>query len=559
MDIKGAKKQTKTEKTSLLGHFKAIIELAKHHAFGEATLEAARPHLRVVRRKLALSGVEAVFFAHFLNADNTAGISDIARMLGCEKIDILQYKDAIDSLEKKKLIRRSVLYVSRGERSIGYRVPMEVIDAIGVGKAFVPASHRNISTDELFDVLEKLMQQYAREELSFDLFIDEIHSIIENNQHLQFCHAIKSFEFSPYELLILLLFCNVHINKGVTELTLQHISDQYHDCEFIKREKNRLKDGSHKLIDLELIENSNVNGFGEKELFHLTNKAKDMLLSEVKTESKSKKHRNWIIHADSIPQKHLAFNTKEKLEIDRLRNALTQKNFLAIRERLGKNNMRSGFCCLLSGPPGTGKTETVYQIARETGRDLIMVDISQTKSMWFGESEKRIKSIFDKYRSCIESDEITPILLFNEADGVFGKRKDTGMSGPAQTENAIQNIILQELENLNGIMIATTNLTGNLDKAFERRFLFKIQFEKPESSVRAEIWQTMIPSLSSEEALHIAERFDFSGGQIENVARKQTIESVLSGTETSFDDLMGFCKDEPLESQVYGKIGFSSS
>jgi SpoVK/Ycf46/Vps4 family AAA+-type ATPase len=221
--------------------------------------------------------------------------------------------------------------------------------------------------------------------------------------------------------------------------------------------------------------------------------------------------------------------------------------------------MRGGFCCLLSGPPGTGKTETVYQLARETGRDLIMVDISQTKSMWFGESEKRIKSIFDKYRSCVENDDITPILLFNEADAVLGKRKDTGMGGPAQTENAIQNIILQELENLNGIMIATTNLTGNLDKAFERRFLFKIQFEKPGTNVRAEIWQNMIPALSGEEALHIAERFDFSGGQIENVARKRTIESVLSGAETDFDDLIEFCKEESLESRMYGKIGFSVS
>jgi hypothetical protein len=79
------------------------------------------------------------------------------------------------------------------------------------------------------------------------------------------------------------------------------------------------------------------------------------------------------------------------------------------------------------------------------------------------------------------------------------------------------------------------------------------------AGISAEIWQTMIPSLSSEEALHIAERFDFSGGQIENVARKQIIESILSDTKTDFDDLMGFCKDEPLESRLYGKIGFSSS
>lgn len=80
-----------------------------------------------------------------------------------------------------------------------------------------------------------------------------------------------------------------------------------------------------------------------------------------------------------------------------------------------------------------------------------------------------------------------PVLLFNEADAIISKRKDVGRSNVAQTENAMQNIILEELENFEGIFIATTNLVSHLITAFERRFLFKIEFRKPELPVKIEL------------------------------------------------------------------------
>ncbi|MCL2193404.1 MAG: ATP-binding protein [Treponema sp.] len=110
------------------------------------------------------------------------------------------------------------------------------------------------------------------------------------------------------------------------------------------------------------------------------------------------------------------------------------------------------FTILFQGLPRTGKTETAYQIARLTGCDICLVDISETKSKWFGESEKRRKSIFDGYKNMIKTCKSTSILLFNEAVAVLGKRQELGETrrGPAQTENAMQNIILHEMENLHG-------------------------------------------------------------------------------------------------------------
>jgi SpoVK/Ycf46/Vps4 family AAA+-type ATPase len=159
--------------------------------------------------------------------------------------------------------------------------------------------------------------------------------------------------------------------------------------------------------------------------------------------------------------------------------------------------MAEGITVLMHGKPGTGKTETVMQLAKATGRNIYRVDISKLKSMWFGESQKKIKKLFLDYYEYAEKQTTTPILLFNEADGVINKRKDSNSSAVAQTENEIQNIILQEMEEFKGILIATTNLTDNIDTAFERRFLFKLELTVPTPSTRYEIYRSLLPNLNA--------------------------------------------------------------
>ena len=124
-------------------------------------------------------------------------------------------------------------------------------------------------------------------------------------------------------------------------------------------------------------------------------------------------------------------------------------------------------------------------------------------------------------------------------------------------KNTIQNIFLEELENFDGILIATTNLVGNMDKAFERRFLFKVEINKPETSVKANIWKEKLPDLKNDEVLRLASNFDFSGGQIENIARKKEIEEILQGKEIAIEEIFNFCKSELFE-KTNTKIGFIS-
>ena len=259
---------------------------------------------------------------------------------------------------------------------------------------------------------------------------------------------------------------------------------------------------------------------------------------------------------EKIVDRKLFFAADTQSQLDLLEKSLEESKYDTLRKRLEEKGMQRGIAALLYGPPGTGKTESVMQIAKATGRAIYHVDISSTKSCWFGESEKLIKAVFKNYEDICEHSELRPILLFNEADGIFSKRKDSDSSNVAQTENTIQNIILEEMERLDGILIATTNMADNLDGAFERRFLFKIRFEKPVLEARKSIWLSKMSSLSDEDAKTLAATFAFSGGEIDNIVPKAAIMEVLDGEEPCIQDIEQLCREEKLHGKN-ARIGFS--
>ena len=218
--------------------------------------------------------------------------------------------------------------------------------------------------------------------------------------------------------------------------------------------------------------------------------------------------------------------------------------------------MVQGINTILYGAPGTGKTEFCYQIARSTERDVFKVDLSQIRDMFFGESEKRVKGIFANYKKLLLKSEIAPILLINECDGLFSRRLSTTLRSTDQTQNTIQNILLEELEKFQGILLATSNLVENLDSALERRFLFKIEFQKPSPEVKMKIWKSKLNWIDDSFAAELAEKFDLSGGQIDNVVRKIIMQEVLTAKLPTTDEIIDFCFAEIIFKKTMNKIGY---
>jgi DNA polymerase III delta prime subunit len=321
-----------------------------------------------------------------------------------------------------------------------------------------------------------------------------------------------------------------------------------------RRQVRALKRGDSVLIKKGLFQLMDDDGRAHSDALILTSYVCEELLQDMGIVNPIKKD-NFLTSHSEIVAKELFYNPKEERSLSQLRLMLAPEQFDNICNRLDKKGMRKGFACLFYGAPGTGKTETVLQLARQTGRDIMQVNISEINSKWVGESEKNIKALFDRYRRLVKDRECAPILFFNEADAIFGKRMENVESSAAQMLNSLQNIILQEMETLDGVMICTTNLHGNLDPAFERRFLYKIELEKPGEEVRSKIWRTMMKGLSDEEYAILARQYSFSGGQIENVVRKSTVDYILSGTKPTLEDISKFCDEENFKSKIR-KVGF---
>lgn len=545
--------------------FEHLLQIGEVHeksgGVPEAVFEAAKPSVNFVCDKLELTAIQAVLFADLLCAYEGDAVSmrKIAEAMHCKPVEVYKYLDEFVELERKNL----VLYQQESRRrfhdsGLSFEIPLETLNDIQKGNRPKNLWTEKVSPDEFLERVEKLCSDRLTDTESYDQTLKKFGLLMESNRHLDIVGMLASYGLSKENELLLLRFCLNCICADEDEMEISAIENFYQHRMNCRRSRFELKAGKHVLQQKNLIAFANQNGFAQRESYCLTDKAKDDLLGDF-AETLGKKTIRNLIDVSSIPEKHLFYPTKTARSVRELSELLLEENWRRVRENLASKGLRTGFACLFSGGPGTGKTETARQIARATGRGIIQVDISDTKSMWFGESEKRIKAVFNRYRAAVKSSEMTPILLFNEADAVIGKRQELSEQrrGPGQTENAIQNIILQEMENLDGILIATTNLTQNMDKAFERRFLYKIAFEKPTLDARKSIWQTQIPELSEQDAEVLAEKFDFSGGQIENISRRRTVSLVLLGTPPSLEDLTAFCEEEQAVDNQAKRIGFA--
>jgi AAA+ superfamily predicted ATPase len=190
------------------------------------------------------------------------------------------------------------------------------------------------------------------------------------------------------------------------------------------------------------------------------------------------------------------------------------------------------------GAAGTGKTMTAMSLAKTLKRPILSFDCSKILSMYVGESEKNVRKIFDDFKELSKKAKVDPILLLNEADQFLSSRSEGAGSSADKMHNQMQNIFLEQIEKFEGILIATTNLLGNIDKAFSRRFNYKIEFKKPGKKQRLRLWQFMLPENADyEEGFDMAElaKHELTGGQI-NLIIKNTAYKVAVREESVFSN-----------------------
>lgn len=207
-----------------------------------------------------------------------------------------------------------------------------------------------------------------------------------------------------------------------------------------------------------------------------------------------------------------------------------------------------GVTALFSGPPGTGKTMVAALIARDLGLELYQVDLARVVSKWIGESERNLAKVFDAAEAG------HAILLFDEADALFGKRTEVRSSNDRYA-NLETNYLLQRLESFTGVCLLTSNHESNIDPAFQRRLSLHLRFELPDVEERARLWRTMLsttaPVAKDVDYDALARRYELSGGSIRNAALRAAF--FAAGKQTAIE-MRHIERAARLEYEGLGKI-----
>ena len=518
------------------------------------TTKKASSELRHLRQILGMNTMQVLILTAIIQKSARFRISadDIASFLGMEYLKFLTHDADLAFLRKAGYILI--------DKELHITVPKEVMKALTDNKAVVPEPTVGLSTGQILGRIKKLFSICEDDQMTTNELFDEVSLLIKDNPETSIAKACAKYIKGVCSDECVFFFALVwRYWFEEDDMVGWHNVDDYYDeiALDVLRTDSRL--GIMQLQSRKVIEFTGYDGVMTKDYFKIKDEIKEELFADLGGMRKEapKISASRKLEASGIGKKELFYNPIEGRQVAQLKDLMSEARFNEIRAKMMDKGLRTGFTCLFYGSPGTGKTETVYQIARESGRDLFIVDVAQIKSCWVGESEKNIKDVFDKYKATVKAGGTTPILLFNEADAIFGIRPEGAERAVDKMENSIQNIILQEMEDLNGILIATTNLTENLDKAFERRFLYKVKFSNPSADVKCQIWKAMMPELSEVDAHFLAEKFDFSGGQIENIVRKKAIQSILSGAEPAIEELLRYCCEEERGSgQERRRVGF---
>ena len=518
--------------------------------------EAAIAYLQ---ERLNLSRIQVLILTSVLyysakHSGRKCNMDDLANLLHMHPLRVLQLRDEFCVLDE-------LGYIVNCQNKDGWSLSMvgEALESLAMDIPFDP---QILKLESNFDFLCKA-NRFIKEGHRYDedgTIAKNINRLMKQNQHLALVQNLQNIkgEADMWFMLLMMTTLAIEEDSYVNARDLAQMLSERTVRIILKQ----IMDNKHPFAKQGYIELRNQAGQVQQGEWVLSQEGwLAMLDNQEEVESivpiEEDENINMLTSYKQLAQRPLYFSDKTEEQVQTLTNLLHEEQLSKVRQALKTHNMPLGFCCLFYGAPGTGKTELVQQLAIATQRDLFQVNIATLRDKYVGESEKQLKRIFDKYRSLVRTQEHAPILFFNEADAIFGNRMENTQRSVDKMENALQNIILQEMEVLDGIMICTTNLTSCLDKAFDRRFIYKVEFEKPTNQARKLIWQSMLSSLNDEQATELANRFDFSGGQIQNISRKQVINAIFSGKdELDYDQIKLDCQNESISRNSRGKVGF---
>lgn len=547
-------------KTTILQDIIKFAKEVKHCKLDKDIFSTKKDYAFRIDNYLQTSRFQTVLLVAIfeMNSDNNEpDISSLSKHLKCSTMELLAYKNEIEDLFARGFLKSTYLEIATQESWKGqYCIIHKVQDAVFLNKPINLAPPKPLSMVEICLEVEKQVDRRRRDEIN-TFRLHNSWSILQNSyREYALIKYLDGNNLTTIDCLGFLYVIAENLN-GSKKIRVSNFSDGlYEKKENRFRFENKIYEKKWAPVAKGMID---VHGqYASEAMVSITAKACEILKSfNIPVSLGNSPTNDTLIRPASIVRKKLFYNAFAKAEIDAISSSLKVQKYKQIIRSLKNEGYATGVCTLFYGAPGTGKTEGVYQIAKATGRAIWKVDLSELKSMWFGESQKLVKALFVNYKQLCTEEKRTPILLLNEADAILGKRSTNPQQSTDKAENAIQNIFLDCLETFEGILFATTNLEQSLDVAFERRFLFKICFTRPDQQTRESIWKSKLKGIDSKILKEMLSQYDLSGGEIDNIIRKFKMARILNPQTNLHYKLIELCESEKLDTRIEKtKIGF---
>jgi len=499
-----------------------------------------------IANELEVTQRQALFFVilfDFLVKDSECTtISNLAGILGISNMEVYKLYEDLLMLEDCRLINVS------GDGNDGlktFSLRMEVFNKIISGGSGYDLKSNTTSFADLSEKVWKLMSKVLKDSEDEKKRKQQLEDLFLSSEDLQEMKLLRNASLSTENIAAVCAGVYERIVNNENSLNITNIMERlYYGASNILSQRRLLTRGSHPLLKTKIMELV-PDLFCNSESLSLTDKAMDWLLKDLEKITNETSFTPRLLHVipfNSIDGKKMFFEDSVKAEINRIEEILKPMKFKSYKKRAKEKGLSTGLNMLLYGEPGTGKTETVKQLAKKTKRDILLVNICDIRDKFVGESEKKLNKIFFEYDKYSKQCTRLPILLFNEADALIGKRIKVGNSVD-QMNNSMQNILLQKLEEFEGILFATTNLKSSLDKAFDRRFVVKLELCAPSNEAYLSMLKNKLNGLCSEHLKIIGEKFRLTGGQADNIIRNIEIKNLL-GEEIEAEYIVELCKRE---------------
>lgn len=442
---------------TILGELEVIVNKVRAMKLCPEYWTLTTPVYEDLSKTLGLTKMQILLLGTLIDEDNAVSWSELGNIYGISRIRMLTYYNEMIDMVHKQWVNRRVGKSRNKSISETFFVGYPVLCQLQQNKPFVPEEIEGLNSEQVQRRICRLVSDGLEEDFFDEEKMEEIKKIVCKNRNLEICQRIHNIkDIQSFRLLIFCIWAYCIRRDKSFHLACSHMYffDQDWDNAL-----EQASEGTGDLFDKKYIENGGDDGLADTDSIRLTNYGVKMLIVESRIKrskykrekTKGTQYSDIIQHKDIKPHE-LFFGSEELKDIERLEKLMDNNSFREVQKRLKEEGMRKGVACLFYGAPGTGKTELAKQLARQSKRDIMMVDISNIKNKWVGESEKAMKQVFTDYKNFCRSTSRTPILLFNECDAVLNKRSENTQSAVDKMENAIQNIILQELEDLEGIV-----------------------------------------------------------------------------------------------------------